>query len=162
MDEKRFANRKREHIEIIMRKISKLVGSKISYILARFILGGVFVYASLPKILDPFEFSDMLYNYKILPDFLVYFIASVLPWIEFFCGAFLLIGIFIRSSALMLSSLLLIFILVISINLFRGINVECGCFSLGRGEAEHNEFILIIRDFLILSPGLILIFQSKR
>ena len=161
MDGKRFSDRKSEHLEIIKRKTSKLVRSKIAYVFARFILGGVFLYASMPKILNPYEFSQIIYQYKILPDFLIYFISSILPWIEFFCGVFLLIGIFIRSSALILSSLLLIFILAISINLLRGINIACGCFSLGGG-TKSNELALIIRDFLIFPLGLILIFYNRK
>lgn len=147
---------------MIKQKIVTLLRSKITYILARFILGGVFVYASVPKILNPYEFSQIIYQYKMLPDFLIYFASSILPWIEFFCGVFLLIGIFIRSSALILSSLLLIFIFGISINFLRGINIDCGCFSIGGVETKPNEFIMIIRDFLILSPGLILIFHDRK
>lgn len=162
MDRKWFSDRKVEHLEIIKRKIVKLLRSKITYILAKLILGGVFVYASVPKILDPLRFSQIIYNYKILPDFLIYFTASILPWIEFFCGLFLILGVFIRSSAIILSSLLLIFIIILSINMLRGINFDCGCFSLGNGETNQNGFVMIIRDLLILSPGLILIFNNSK
>lgn len=162
MDRKWFSDRKLEYSEGIKRIAVKLLRLKITYILARLILGGIFVYASVPKVLNPLGFSQIIYNYKILPDFLIYITASVLPWIEFFCGVFLLIGVFIRSSAIILSSLLFIFILIISINMLRGINFDCGCFSLTGSGNNLNGFALIIRDLFILSPGLILIFHNYK
>jgi len=162
LDRKRFSDRKIEFSEIIKRKSEKLLRSKITYILARLLLGGIFVFASIPKVLSPLGFSQIIYNYKILPDFLIYITASILPWIEFFCGIFLLIGVFIRSSAIILSSLLYIFILIILINMLRDINFDCGCFSLTSNGNNLNGFVLIIRDLFILFPGLILIFHNHK
>jgi uncharacterized membrane protein YphA (DoxX/SURF4 family) len=148
--------------EIIKRTTEKLIKTKLTYTLARLVLGGLFIYASISKILNPHSFSKTIYDYEILPDFLIYFVAYTLPWIEFFSGAFLLVGIFIRSSALILSSLLTIFILITSINMFRGINIHCGCFTQNSNGINPSGFIIILRNLFILFPALIIIIFDKR
>jgi hypothetical protein len=48
------------------------------------------------------------------------------------------------------------------INMLRGINFDCGCFSLNSSETEPNGYVMIIRDLLILSPGLFLVFHNNK
>ncbi|MCU0236720.1 MAG: DoxX family membrane protein [Acidobacteria bacterium] len=128
--------------------------------LCRLVLGGIFIYASLDKIVHPGEFARIIANYAILPDHLVTLPALVLPWLEMLAGLFLVAGIWRRSSALWLSLLLLFFILALGVNALRGIDVSCGCFSTSAADTE-NAWILIFRDLLILIPGLIIVFFGR-
>jgi len=98
----------------------------------RIVLGGLFIYAAVPKIADPFLFSVQLYNYRLLPVPLVGLVAAVLPWVEFAAGMLLVVGFKPRAASCIVSCLLTIFTLALFINTLRGIDVECGCFAAER------------------------------
>lgn len=137
-----------------------LLASSPLQALSRLVLGGIFVYASLDKIVHPREFAEIIANYSILPDFLVTLPALVLPWLELLAGLFLVVGLWRRSSALLLSLLLSAFILALGVNALRGISVSCGCFSTSAADTE-NAWMLIFRDLLILIPGLLIVFFGR-
>jgi uncharacterized membrane protein YphA (DoxX/SURF4 family) len=130
-------------------------------VLCRIILGGVFIYASIDKILHPHAFAKIILNYQLLPDMLVTLPAIILPWLEMISGLFLLAGIFRRASAVILSSMLLIFGIAITINLMRGITFDCGCFTTVATTSGSDPVELLVRDILLLLPGLIIIFFYK-
>jgi len=56
---------------------------------------------------------------------------------------------------------LVFFIIVLGFNAWRGINVSCGCFATKIGDSE-NIYVLIVRDMLILLPGLLIIFFQRK
>jgi uncharacterized membrane protein YphA (DoxX/SURF4 family) len=127
----------------------------------RFILGGLFIYASISKIVHPYAFAKIIYNYQLLPETLIYISAVVLPWVEMISGLFLVAGIFKRTSAIILSSLLFIFIIAISTNLIRGLNFDCGCFTTAVTKSGSDPVGLLIRDTLMLIPAGVIIFASS-
>jgi uncharacterized membrane protein YphA (DoxX/SURF4 family) len=129
--------------------------------LCRLILGGLFIYASIDKIVHPYAFAKIIHNYQLMPDIFVYFMAVTLPWVEAIAGLFLVLGLYKRTSALLLSSLLVVFAIAISINLIRGINFDCGCFSTVTTEGGGDPLGLLARDMLILIPGIIIIFFQR-
>ena len=51
--------------------------------LSRFILGYIFLYASIDKIVNPIAFSSNIDNYHISPIYLNNIAALIIPWIEF-------------------------------------------------------------------------------
>lgn len=114
----------------------------------RIFLGGMFIYAALPKIMGPFDFAVAVYNYKLLPDVAVGPVAAGLPWLEVIMGALLVLGIRIRAASLTCTGLLVVFTLALLINTLRGINVDCGCFTSDRtigwyAVAEDTLFTLL-------------------
>jgi putative oxidoreductase len=139
-------------------KIIKILSSLPVQVLCRFILGGLFIYAGIHKVADPHGFARIVYNYQLLPDTLVTTLAVVMPWVEIMAGLFLVAGIFKRTSTVVLSSLLIIFTIAISINLIRGLNFDCGCFSTIVTESGSDPLGLLIRDILLLIPGFLIIF----
>ena len=64
-------------------------------LMARLILGVIFIYASIDKIFHPAAFAEAVYNYQILPDALINLTAIVLPWLELILGAFLILGLWL-------------------------------------------------------------------
>jgi len=117
----------------------------------RLIIGGLFIYAGVIKIADPLGFARDIRNYRILPPAACLFIALALPWFEALSGAFLIVGIFKRTSAWLLSFLLAGFIVLVIITMARGLDVDCGCFgSLSR----KADWRLILEDALMLYMSL--------
>ena len=63
-------------------------------------------------------------------------LAIYLPWLEAVCAAALVFGRrFRRGELLGVGAMLLLFIGAMGINLYRGINLTCGCFSVSGGES---------------------------
>jgi uncharacterized membrane protein YphA (DoxX/SURF4 family) len=124
----------------------------------RLIVGGVFVLAGVAKIADPLEFAQSIKNYQFFPSELTFLIAIVLPWIEVLSGGFLILGIFKRSSAVLISLLLIGFSGLVGLTLLRGIDTSCGCFgSLDR----KADLSLIVADAVLLA-FLLLIIRGKK
>ena len=81
--------------------------NKYLQILLRLVLGGLFIYASYDKIINPAEFAKAVKNYDMLPIALVNIPAIILPYLEFFTGLFLVIGIWKRGSSALIIIMLL-------------------------------------------------------
>ncbi len=119
-------------------------------------LGLLFIAAAIPKLLDPPGFAHMVYNYRILPGGLVNLLALVLPWLELLCGVALVLGIWSRTAASLVSLLLLVFIAALTFNLLRGNAIDCGCFDMreaGKSVAERlsDMKMTILRDVGMLA-----------
>ena len=100
-------------------------------LLCRIALGIIFIVASVPKIIDPHSFSLMVFRYQILPYSLVNLAAIMMPWVEFTAGlALIVLPSFRKPAAFILFGLLVIFTVSIIFNLWRGINIACGCFTV--------------------------------
>jgi uncharacterized membrane protein YphA (DoxX/SURF4 family) len=120
-------------------------------IVSRLILGGIFIFASIDKIAHPDQFAEIVYNYKLMPGMAVNLMAIVLPWVELLAGLFLVFGIWVKDSAAILGALLLVFIGAIGVNLARGLDFDCGCFSTTAGH-KNASILLIVRDLVLLLP----------
>ncbi len=135
-------------------------GSKVIILAARLILGGVFVFASIDKILHPAAFAEAVYNYQILPDSLINLAAIVLPWLELVLGSLLISGVWMPGSVLVCNLLLLIFIGILIYNTSRGLDIHCGCFSAEPSE-DPQSIWTIARDALFLVPAVYLLFANR-
>jgi uncharacterized membrane protein YphA (DoxX/SURF4 family) len=61
----------------------------------RVVLGAVFIFASVDKILHPDAFAVIIKNYQILPVKLISLAAVVLPWLELILGISLIAGVWL-------------------------------------------------------------------
>jgi len=103
----------------------------------RVVLGGLFVLAGVMKMQDLQAFAEAIDAFKIIPEraeFLIPFAAFAMPWIEVFAGAFLVLGLWSRASALVISAMLVAFIAMIASVLIRiemgqPLSVTCTCFG---------------------------------
>ncbi len=122
-------------------------------LIARLILGGVFIYASLDKIAHPAEFAKAIGNYHVVPFGLENLMALALPWLELIAGICLIAGIMVDGATIMVILMNIVFIFAISQALARGISIECGCFSVTAEEGDKIGIQTILRDigYLVLA-----------
>jgi putative oxidoreductase len=93
------------------------------------IIGALFVYAGVVKIIEPVEFARDIDNYKLLPWSVGVGFALYLPWLEIFCGLALMTRCLSRGSAFILTVLMTVFIVASIIAKARGLDISCGCFG---------------------------------
>ena len=129
--------------------------NKYFIICMRLILGTVFLWASFDKIFDPASFAKNISNYHVVPFGLENTIAIILPWLEFFIGTGLILGIMVDGSIMISSFLLLLFNILIAQAILRGFNIECGCGlkegqMVGAGKILENFALLVIAYILTL------------
>jgi len=126
---------------------------RVLYHLLRVGLGLVFIWASWGKIADPEAFARVVQNYQILPLPLVNPTAVILPWVEAVCGVCLISGVLGRGSLLLFNGLMAVFTLALAWNAWRGIDTECGCFSVAMQAGKGRYLEYIFRDLAILGAG---------
>lgn len=134
---------------------------------ARIVLGAVFVYMGLVKVVDPVAFLKLVRAYGVVqaaPALNV--IAALLPWFEVFCGIVLVVGFKVRAAALLQLLLLVGFTGMIAV---RGIALgqadavpwwtvrfDCGC---GSGEVQvglkllENAGLILLAALVVLAPA---------
>ena len=65
-------------------------------------------------------------------------VAIFLPWLEFFIGSALILGIMVDGSIIICSALLIMFNLLVAQAMIRGFNIECGC-GLKEGQLVGSQ-----------------------
>ena len=141
--------------------VQKTIKNSWIELAVRWFLGITFIYASHYKIIEPAHFAKIIYGYYLFPDFSINLIAIVLPFLEFFSGFALILGIYPRSAALIILGMLFVFIIAISINLSRGIEFDCGCFSFSEAGYTYSVWQLLIRDIFYFVLGLHILFFDQ-
>jgi hypothetical protein len=94
---------------------------------SRFILGFIFLFAAVPKVVHRSEFAAAVADYRLVPPRANRFIARWLPIVELLVGAGLLIGADVALWGYVSSLLLLCFGAAVAVNLVRGRKIDCGC-----------------------------------
>ena len=130
-------------------------------LVSRWVLGLTFIYASYSKILSPADFAKIIYGYDLFPAVLINMIAISVPFLELVAALALIFGIYPRSAALIVNALLVAFIILLSINLIRGHEFNCGCFSLHNSGDSVSSRTTIIRDIVYLALGLQIFFYNR-
>lgn len=136
---------KRDQIELVVGTIS------------RFVLAGILLYAGGIKIMEPHGARDAIFAYRIFPPSWGSVLGYALPLLEIGLGLLLLIGLFVRMSALISALLMLAFVAGIASVWARGYSIDCGCFGgggdispAGRASRYTQE---IARDLLFAGMG---------
>jgi len=124
------------------------------------IVGGIFVYAGVVKVLDPVQFANDIDNYKTLPWFVSVRLAFYLPWLEIFCGLALIFRFLYRGGLSILTVLIAVFIGVTIAAKMRGLDITCGCF--GHASKNWNFSTHLVLDLLILLAAVVLFSRVRR
>lgn len=137
-------------------------GKQLAAAIARFAVGGLFIYAGFAKASDPGQFIRDIWNYQLVPESFAYWISAYLPYLEILAGIALITGFQRNGARLILSGLLVVFIVLLSTAWARGLDISCGCFGTHSAETSANFPLLIARN-LALGAGLALeIWWGKR
>ena len=115
-------------------------------LVSRLILGSVFIYASIDKIVNPGDFAKIVGNYHVLPFGIENLLAIILPWVEFIAGVCLIVGVMVDGATILVILMNIVFIFAITQALARGISVECGCFSVASDTGSAIGVKTILRD----------------
>lgn len=119
---------------------------------ARLYLGAVFIAASLYKIYEPAFFAQSVATYQIAPLWTINIFALILPWIELLVGATLVLGVWTRESAFIISGLMVMFTVMLSIALARDLKMSCGCFA-AQETVDEISLETVWRDLAWLALG---------
>jgi uncharacterized membrane protein YphA (DoxX/SURF4 family) len=131
--------------------------------LARLAVAGLFLAACIAKIRNPELFALSVHRYRLLPGEWVNGVALVLPWIELTAGLALLIApARLRAAgALIIAGMLATFTIAISLNLLRGIEASCGCFST-RADAAVSDGWNLVRNLSLIWLSLAIFIEAFR
>ena len=110
---------------------------------SRLSLGVVYLYASVQKTHQPFDFLSQVYDYQLVGPTEGMAVAIVLPWIEVALAICLLSGLVLGGA--LLCSILLggLFVFVQVSVLVRGLDISCGCFSAASRETVVSYLTLV-------------------
>lgn len=131
----------------------------------RIVLAGVLLYAGGVKLIEPHGARDAIMAYRIFPPSWAPVMGYALPLLEIALGLFLLVGLFVRLSALVTAILMLAFVGGIISVWVRGYSIDCGCFGgggdispAGRASRYTQE---ILRDLAFAAMGIWLFMRPR-
>ncbi len=122
----------------------------------RLFVGGYFVFAAIPKIIEPLAFATSIGNYGLLPNAMVNAIALVLPWLELLCAVGLMIGWRIKLNAALCGAMLAVFTTAVAYAVIMGLKIDCGCFGSAGG--DEVSWIKVGKNMLMLL-GLVVVYR---
>jgi len=137
---------------------------RASLLVLRLATAGLFVWAAVVKLSGPRDFLYSIKGFKILPEHVLQPLAFMVPWTELVCAIALVFGLWGRSAALVLGTMLVVFMGAIVAVLARDMHVECGCFgdfsllckagAVGWCNVGQNALMLAIAlPVMIWGPG---------
>lgn len=132
-------------------------------LVARLVVGGVWVVAGALKLPDPAESVRAVRAYDLLPEAIVPAVGHALPLVEVVVGACLVVGLLVRGMAVASALLFLAFIIGISAAWARGLQIDCGCFGGGgfKEGATDDYPWEIARDAVLLLVSAHLVWRPR-
>jgi putative oxidoreductase len=124
------------------------------------LLGALFIYAGVTKVMDPAEFARDIDNYKLIPWVISVRFAFYLPWLEILCGLALFFRRLYAGALTVLTGLIVVFIAASIAARVRGIDISCGCFGHLSKSWSFPQHLAV--DFAILAVLFALCFVSAR
>lgn len=123
-------------------------------------LSGVYLFAAIPKILEPWDFARSIWNYRILPLPLIPPIALWLPALEAIAACAILTGLLYRGGLVCTIGLSLAFAAGIASAMARGLDIDCGCFGNAASSSANFEHLLL--NAALAAAGVILLLLARR
>ncbi len=119
-------------------------------LIADILLGLVFLWAGVLKILDPGAFHSSILTYEVFSYSISAGAALLVPYLEICVGASLVFQV-LKGGARMVACVLLgAFIALLVQAAIRGLVVDCGCFGSSQTSEDSGFAWPITRDVLVL------------
>ena len=122
--------------------------------LARLLVGGVFLVAGVLKLPDPAAAVRAVRAYQLLPESLVAPVAFGLPVVEIAVGLALVLGVFVRTAAIVSALMLVVYLAGIGSAWARGLQIDCGCFGSG-GPVQNGQTTYLLD--MLRDAGLLIV-----
>lgn len=133
--------------------------SQAAYLSLRLIIGGLFLYAGVLKLSNPYDFAMTINLYGLVTWRMSTALSYIIPCIEIISGLGLILNI--RGALILVVAQLLGFMVVLLYALHLGLDADCGCFGTPR--ATDNDPVgpleAFIRDGAMLSACVIMYWQ---
>ncbi len=142
-----------DKIELIERFKRQLFSASV-YFFFRLVLGGIFIFSGTVKLMDTYKFAGIIYEYGILPDFLINPAAIGVPLIEVIAGLGLVFNI--KYSLESITLMLIMFMGVLWFGILNELNIDCGCFSADEIAEQGSLRSALYRDFVFTAISVFL------
>jgi uncharacterized membrane protein YphA (DoxX/SURF4 family) len=117
--------------------------------IGRLVVGGVFLFAGVHKLLAPDAFAQDIANYQVFPHWTWNLAAAIVPIAEVLGALALLTDFKRRAAAIVLGALNVAFSALIVSVIWRGIDLSCGCFGAA-AEANTVGWPMLLRDLALM------------
>jgi uncharacterized membrane protein YphA (DoxX/SURF4 family) len=125
----------------------------------RVILGAVFIYGGYVKLSAPWALFAMgIDSYHLAPVRLLEPMARTLPWFEVVLGVWLIAGVWLRVSAVLVSATLAVFFVAMVHARLAGQQINCGCFGPGEPISQWT----LLRDGSLLAASIFVAWMAMR
>jgi uncharacterized membrane protein YphA (DoxX/SURF4 family) len=124
----------------------------------RVVIGTIFIYAGVVKLLDINAFARTIDQYDIVPDALIPVVAFGLPALEVIAGLGLIFDI--SGSLIAVLAMLIMFIVILGYGIINNLDVDCGCFSPEEIASRGNLKQALYRD-LVMIAAVFFLFISR-
>jgi len=94
------------------------------------VVGIVFIQSAMSKIYSPYNFLAIIYGYEIVSPSQGLCIAYTFPWLELTLGMLLLSQSFLRTTWLLVTAMLAIFVVARLMVISSGLSIPCGCYGI--------------------------------
>lgn len=128
-------------------------------LVARIYLGGFFVFAAVPKIMEPLAFATAISHYELLPSWTINGYALIVAWLELLVGIALVLGFRVRTSSAITGLLLVMFTCAVAVAVVKGLQIDCGCFGAQGG--DEVSWLKVLKNCGLIAMSLYLYWQPK-
>ncbi|WP_062077887.1 MauE/DoxX family redox-associated membrane protein [Demequina globuliformis] len=106
-------------------------------LLVRLSMAGILIFAAIPKIQDIPQSIIAVRAYRLLPEEIVPFVGTLLPFFELALALWLILGLWTRWAAGAWLVMMAAFTIGVIWAWTQGLSIDCGCFG-GGGEVEEG------------------------
>ena len=106
-------------------------------LVVRLAMAGILFFAAFPKLQDTQQSIRAVRAYRLLPEEIVPFVGTMLPFLEIALGVVLLVGAFTRAASIIWLVMMAAFTFGVIWAWSQGLSIDCGCFG-GGGEVEEG------------------------
>ncbi len=98
-------------------------------LILRYGFAAILIIAAWSKILHPFAFAENVVQYRVLSMNLSLWVAVFIPFLEAVLAVLLISGYFLRAAVWINGILMFAFWGLVMQAYFRGLDINCGCFT---------------------------------